>query len=191
MSQLAQECKTHLITFRHQTIYEKVILIIYYILYITFTNKVVYRYFYLFINLLIYLFIGFITLNPSGPLNVKFSNKLNYNYSSSSNQQDIKTQEVNNLNPYYITGFVDGEGCFLINIPARSNQKLGYNVNLVFKLKIHSRDIELLKSIKNYFCQIGNITIRKDGYIEFIVSSKKDIEVLIKHFDSYPLITQK
>jgi hypothetical protein len=64
-------------------------------------------------------------------------------------------------------------------------------VNLTFKLKIHSRDLELLKNIKEFFQNIGNIVIRKDGYVEFIVSSQKDIEVLIKHFDSYPLVTQK
>lgn len=95
------------------------------------------------------------------------------------------------LNPWYLTGFVDGEGSFLINVHARYDHKLGYNVNLVFKLKIHSRDIKLLENIRNSLDEIGNIAIRKDGYIEFIVSSIKDIKVLINHFDTYPLITQK
>lgn len=167
MSQLAQECKPHSITFRHQTIYEKILNII---------NIIPFIY-------KIYLFL--------------VKNQYIHNYirnmsSLTSNKQDINiTQSISKLNPYYITGFVDGEDCFLINIVKRSDQLLGFNVNLVFKLKLHSRDIELLKSIRNTLGQIGNITIRKDSYVEFIVSSKKDIEILIKHFDSYPLLTQK
>jgi multisubunit Na+/H+ antiporter MnhF subunit len=188
MSQLAQEYITHLNIFRHQTIYEKIILIIYIILYIA--SAIIFKVAYLCSYFLLLVNFYFMLLH------IKFSNTFNYNYSdkayfSSDLQDKIKLHCIKNLNPYYITGFVDGEGCFLINIPARSDVKLGYNVNLVFKLKIHSRDIELLTSIRDYLGNIGNITTRKDGYIEFIVSSKKDIEVLIKHFDTYPLITQK
>ena len=170
MSQLAQECKSHLITFRHQTIYEKIINLINIIKYFPFVCK-------------IYLFL--------------IKNQYSYSYirnisSLTSNKQDMNTiQSISKLNPYYITGFVDGEGCFLINIVKRSDQILGFNVNLVFKLDLHSKDIELLKSIRNTLGQIGNITIRKDSSVEFIVSSKKDIEILIKHFESYPLLTQK
>ena len=170
MSQLAPECKSHLITFSHQTIYEKIINLINIIKYFPFVYK-------------IYLFL--------------IKNQYSYSYirnisSLTSNKQDMNTiQSISKLNPYYITGFVDGEGCFLINIVKRSDQILGFNVNLVFKLKLHSRDIELLKSIRNTLGQIGNITIRKDSYVEFIVSSKKDIEILIKHFESYPLLAQK
>jgi hypothetical protein len=170
MSQLAQECNSHSITFRHQTIYEKIINIINIIKYFPFVYK-------------IYLFL--------------VKNQYTYNYIRNisyltSNKQYVNiTQSISKLNPYYITGFVDGEGCFLINIVKRSDQILGFNVNLVFKLKLHSRDIELLKAIRNTLGQIGNITIRKDSYVEFIVSSKKDIEILIKHFESYPLLTQK
>jgi hypothetical protein len=170
MSQMAQQCNTHSITFRHQTIYEKIINIINIIKYFPFVYK-------------IYLFL--------------VKNQYTYNYIRNiscltSNKQYVNiTQSISKLNPYYITGFVDGEGCFLINIVKRSDQILGFNVNLVFKLKLHSRDIELLKGIRNTLGQIGNITIRKDSYVEFIVSSKKDIEILIKHFESYPLLTQK
>jgi intein-encoded DNA endonuclease-like protein len=107
------------------------------------------------------------------------------------NSKVINSEYLNKiLYPYYVTGFVDGEGCFLINVPSRSDQKLGYNVNLMFKIKLHSKDKVLLEKIRDYF-GVGNITIRKNGYVEYIVSSKKDIEVIINHFDSYPLITQK
>jgi len=168
MSRLAQDYNYNLIVFRYQTIYEKIICILKIIKYNIFIYK-----------------IYFIVKN-------KYSYNYIRNLSYLTCNKDINTiQNIRKLSPYYITGFVDGEGCFLINIVKGSNQILGFNVNLVFKLKLHSRDIELLKSIKNTLGQIGNITIRKDDYVEFIVSSKKDIEILIKHFESYPLITQK
>jgi len=94
------------------------------------------------------------------------------------------------LNPYYITGFTDAEGCFLINIHKRSDLILGYSVSLSFKIKLHSKDKELLEKICNFF-NVGKIYIRKDGYIDYIVNSIKDIEVIIDHFNNYPLITQK
>ena len=110
----------------------------------------------------------------------------------------------NKLNPYYVTGFTDphislrsiyggtksGEGCFLINIRPNLKLKTGYSVELVFKLALHFRDKSLLTHIKNYF-EVGTITERTDGYIQYWIGSIKDLEIIVKHFDTYPLITQK
>lgn len=98
--------------------------------------------------------------------------------------------ENNTLNPYYVTGFTDAEGSFLINIQSRLGLKLGYSLSLSFKIKLHSKDKELLERIWN-FINVGKIYTRKDGYIEYIVNSMKDMEVIINHFNNYPLITQK
>ncbi len=95
------------------------------------------------------------------------------------------------INPYYVTGFADGESCFLINILARSDSKIGYLISLTFKIKLHTKDRALLENIRNYFDKKGRIYIRKDGYIDYIVSSIKDLEVIINHFEKYPLITHK
>jgi len=106
-----------------------------------------------------------------------------------------KELDYSKLNPYYVTGFTDAEGCFLINIVRRSDQKLGYNVNLMFKIKLHLKDKLLLEKIINFFDKIGNITVRKNGSVEYVVSSIKESpwrqEIVINHFDNYPLITQK
>jgi len=48
-----------------------------------------------------------------------------------------------------------------------------------------------LKSIKTHFKEIGKITDREEDVIQFRVSSINDLEVIINHFDNYPLITQK
>ena len=36
---------------------------------------------------------------------------------------------------------------------------------------------------------VGKIYTRKDGYMEYIVNSMKEMEIIINHFNNYPLIT--
>lgn len=166
MSQLAQEYTPHLSIFRHQTICESSSLLfsIKKRLTTVYTPK-----FKMYSTTLV----GASTLN----------------YHSVAGGSDLST-ENNILNPYYVTGFTDAEGSFLINIQSRSGLKLGYSVSLSFKLKLHSKDSELLERIFNFF-NVGKIYTRKDGYIEYIVNSMKDMEIIKNHFDNYPLITQK
>lgn len=47
------------------------------------------------------------------------------------------------LNPYYITGFADGESYFYIGISPDSRSKLGYRVKLSFQIGLHEKDLAL------------------------------------------------
>src|SRR5436309_13784951 len=121
-------------------------------------------------------------------------NLIRINYLENKNICTYNNAEFNKiikLDPYYITGFVDGEGCFLINVHRRLDCKLGYYVSLAFKIKLHTRDLIILNKIKDFFNQKGTVIQRKDGYSEYIVTSIKDIECIIHHFDKYFLVTQK
>lgn len=60
-----------------------------------------------------------------------------------------------NLNPSYITGFTDGEGCFSIKIYKSSRNIIGWQVQPVFQIKLHNRDIVLLEQIKDLFLELG------------------------------------
>jgi len=55
------------------------------------------------------------------------------------------------------------------------------------------RDIPLLKEIKSFFGGIGNIYVASNKQsATFYVQAIKDItNVIIPHFDKYPLLTQK
>ena len=97
---------------------------------------------------------------------------------------------TNNLDPWFVTGFTDGEGCFLINVRPNSKLKTGYSVELVFKIALHSKDKALVENLKNYF-GVGTVTARGSDCIQFWVGSLKDLQVIVHHFDNYPLITQK
>ena len=96
------------------------------------------------------------------------------------------------LNPYWVTGFVDGEGTFMISILKSKDRALGWKVTPIFAIKLGGNDLELLGRIKSFF-GVGNIVIVKsDGSAIFSVKSVKDIfSVIIPHFDKYPLLTKK
>ena len=51
------------------------------------------------------------------------------------------------INPNWIVGFVDGEGCFFIGITKNTKIKVNFNVNFLFKVSQYKRDIELLKML--------------------------------------------
>jgi len=45
------------------------------------------------------------------------------------------------LDPWYITGFSDGEGCFLLAVNKHKRFKLGYSLGAIFQIHLHSRDL--------------------------------------------------
>jgi hypothetical protein len=55
---------------------------------------------------------------------------------------------------------------------------------------LHQKDRPLLELIQLFFGVGKIINLRKD-YILYRVSSKKDLAVIIDHFDKYLLITKK
>lgn len=100
----------------------------------------------------------------------------------------------NKLNSKYITGFIDGEGCFTLSIYKDNKYKLGWNVIPSFQVESHTRDLDLLKKVQDYF-GLGRIKILKENgrnSAMFIVTKIKDLnDVIIPHFIKYPLLTQK
>jgi hypothetical protein len=95
----------------------------------------------------------------------------------------------NKLHPYYITGFVDGEGCFSINVRPRPNRGKGYAVELVFKITLSTKDKLLLENIKNFF-NVGRL-LTQGSSISYCVKSLNELQVIVNHFDNYPLISNK
>ena len=117
-------------------------------------------------------------------------NKNISNSSSNSHYTQKLNGGINTLDPYYITGFADGEGCFSISIYKDSRMLTGWQVKPVFKISLHKRDRALLESIQK---SLGVGKIYKHGIdsLDYRVSSLKNIRVVINHLDRYPLITKK
>ena len=81
---------------------------------------------------------------------------------------------VDNLEPYWISGFITAEGCFSINLRENIECKAGYEAGLRFSLSQNARDLELINKLKDFF---------NTGYI---VSSDKrnSVELTIKKFNA-------
>jgi hypothetical protein len=96
------------------------------------------------------------------------------------------------LNPYYVTGLVDGEGSFYVGILPRKLGKVDFEVRPSFSLSQHKRNRSLLFKLKEYF---GCGTIRfskKDQTYKFEVRSLKDLkEKILPHFEKFPLEGEK
>jgi hypothetical protein len=94
------------------------------------------------------------------------------------------------LNPYYVTGFTDGEGCYFIGIHSDSNYKTGYRVKASFQIGLHEKDLALLEQIQSFF-GVGKITKLGAESVQFRVTALEDLNVIVNHFDHYPLLTRK
>ena len=66
-----------------------------------------------------------------------------------------------------------------------------WNVEYIFSIHLHSRDLPLLKEIQAYFGGIGRITEGKNNCGYYVSSLEELTTVIIPHFIKYPLITQK
>lgn len=95
------------------------------------------------------------------------------------------------LHPYYVTGFIDGEGCFHLSIGKNASSKIGYSVGLSFSIGLNKKDIDLLKLIKAFFGGIGKLSVINDNVVLWRVRSIEEIKVIIDHIESFPLRTKK
>jgi hypothetical protein len=58
-------------------------------------------------------------------------------------------------------------------------------------ISLHLKDTNILKSIQNFF-GVGYIYLKKEENLAtYIVQSKDGLDIIIKHFNSYPLISNK
>ena len=104
----------------------------------------------------------------------------------------IKNSNQNaQLDPWFITGFVDGEGCFIIGITKSSSHKAGYQVRVYFSIEVHKKDELLLERIKNSLGGVGKITKHRPKSVQLRVTNQKEIAEIIEHFNNYRLINQK
>ncbi len=116
------------------------------------------------------------------------SNQLNkQNYSTLS-----KTNLDSKLNPWFVTGFIDAEGCFIILILKDPKNKTNWIVKTRFSIGLHKKDTLILELIKSHFGGIGTISPQNKESVQYRVGSLKDLnDKIIPHFDKYPLISKK
>ena len=94
------------------------------------------------------------------------------------------------LNPWFITGFTDGEGSFILTIIKDNKYKLGWRVACRFVISLNKKDLKLLNKIKEFF-EVGNVFLMGKDSAQYRVESLKGLAIIINHFDKYSLITKK
>jgi hypothetical protein len=95
------------------------------------------------------------------------------------------------INPWFVTGFSDAEGCFIIGLSKDSKRTNGWIVALEFAISLHEKDQVLLENILSFFLEVGTIRKAGNNVIKYQVRSIADLSIVIAHFEKYPLITQK
>lgn len=79
---------------------------------------------------------------------------------------------------------------FAIGLFVSSKYRMGYQTQAIFKITLHKKDFNLLSQVKDYF-GVGTITKHGSTTIEYRVKSLKDLDVILAHFENYPLISKK
>ena len=92
----------------------------------------------------------------------------------------------------FISGFVEGEGCFCISFNRRSRLKTNVEVRPSFSVSQHKRNLELLKKINQRFLCGGIRFSKNDQNYKYEVRSISDLaRVIIPFFQEYPLLGAK
>lgn len=96
----------------------------------------------------------------------------------------------NKLDPDWVTGFVDAEGCFSVIVEISEICKR--KVRISFEINLHEKDKDILYKIKSFF-GVGAVYIRSDRKLAvYRVTNVNYIkDIIIPHFTNYPLISKK
>ena len=95
------------------------------------------------------------------------------------------------LDAQWITGFVDGEGCFFVGINPHEEMTAGFQVLPEFTVVQHKRDVQILHALKAYF-GCGVVRVNHGDRMAYRVRSKKHLlEHIVPFFMKHPLKTKK
>ena len=118
------------------------------------------------------------------------SKQLKFRSFSSSQDKNTKLK----LDPWFVTGFSDAEAHFSISIykDKRIKGRVAWVVKPSFQISLHSRDMQILLQMQDFF-SCGNIISKNNrSEISFRVNSLQNlITKIIPHFINYTLLSQK
>ena len=92
----------------------------------------------------------------------------------------------------YISGFVDGEGCFCVSFQPSKRHRFGWEVRPSFSVSQNADRAELLYILRERW-RCGFIRPdRSDKTVKFEVRRVEDLaDKVLPHFRSYPLLSSK
>ena len=92
------------------------------------------------------------------------------------------------LDPWYVTGLAEGEGCFHVSFSFRKKLKVGIETRPSFSISLNRRDLMLLQGVHQYF-DCGAIRYsRSDRTYKYEARAVADlITKVVPHFKKYAL----
>jgi hypothetical protein len=92
------------------------------------------------------------------------------------------------LDPWFVTGLTEGEGCFCISLAVRAKLRTGLEVRPSFSLSLNQKDLRLLEDLQAFF-DCGWIRESKgDRTFKYEARSIVDLTgVILPHFERFPL----
>ena len=94
--------------------------------------------------------------------------------------------------PSYLSGYVDGEGCFTVSISPRPTIVVGWEVRSSLSVSQNGDRSEVLLKMQEHF---GCGTLRPDRSDKTLKWEVRSLSVLvariIPHFEAYPLLSGK
>ena len=95
------------------------------------------------------------------------------------------------LDAQWITGFVDGEGCFYVGINPHAEMTARFQVLPEFTVVQHERDVQVLHALKAHF-GCGVVRVNHGDRMAYRVRSVKHLlEHIVPFFVKHPLKTKK
>jgi LAGLIDADG endonuclease len=95
------------------------------------------------------------------------------------------------LDAQWITGFVDGEGCFYVGINPHEDTTAGFQVLPEFTVVQHERDVQVLHALKAYF-GCGVVRVNHSDRMAYRVRGIQHLlEHIVPFFVKHPLKTRK
>jgi hypothetical protein len=92
------------------------------------------------------------------------------------------------LDPWFVTGLAEGEGCFCVALALRRKMRTGLEVRPSFSLSLNERDHGLLLDLQTFFGCGWIRESKSDRTFKYEVRSIRDVsERVVPHFDAFPL----
>jgi len=92
----------------------------------------------------------------------------------------------------YISGFVDGEGCFCVSFQPSRRHRLGWEIRPSFSVSQNGDRAQLLYEIQKHWGCGFIRPDRSDKTLKFEVRNVRDlVEKALPHFEAFPLLSSK
>ena len=91
------------------------------------------------------------------------------------------------LEPWFVTGLTEGEGCFCVSLALRAKMKTGLEVRPSYSLSLNEKDLRLLEELREYFGCGWIRESRSDRTFKYEVRSTGElVEHVLPHFEAFP-----